>query len=130
MSILRGQVWWWNCPFHNRDHIQKGTRPVVIVSNDTCNEMSSCVTVVTLTTKASDAYPQQVPIVLDRRVSIALAEQMTTIPVRELGKYVTTLQQFQMDAIDRAILVQLGLVDARNGVYCAKKIRVTEDGAC
>ena len=128
MDIRRGQVWWWNCPSRDREHIQKGTRPVVIVSNDTCNRVSPAVTVVPLTTRASGAYPQQAPIVIERRVSIALADQLTTISVNELGSYVTTLQQFQMNDIDRAILVQMGFISASESICSVKKIKVTDNG--
>lgn len=117
MEIRRGQVWWWNCPAHSRSHIQSGTRPVVIVSNDICNGLSPVVTVVPLTTSVKKPYPQQVPVVFLDRVSIALADQLTSIPVSELGKQVCTLCDFQMDQIDKAIAIQLGLVSLSDRPY-------------
>lgn len=110
MDIRRGQVWWWKCPEHNRSHIQEGARPVVIVSNDTCNAMSPVVTVVPCTTAVKRPYPQQVPLVIDRNVSIAIADQITSIPVGELDRYICTLADFQLEQVDRAISVQLGFV--------------------
>lgn len=117
MEIKRGQVWWWNCPEHNRIHIQEGTRPVVIVSNDDCNQNSDVVTVVPFTTRVKKPYPQQVPVVFQDNVSIALADQLTSIPVSELHRYISDLSQFQMDQIDTAIAIQLGLVDVRDRPY-------------
>lgn len=108
-DIRRGQVWWWNCPAHNRKHIQEGRRPVVIVSNDTCNKASPVVTVVPLTTSVKRPYPQQVPLIFQEHISIAIADQITSVPVSELENYVCTLCDFQVDQIDRAIAVQLGL---------------------
>lgn len=117
MEIRRGQVWWWNCPSHNRTHIQEGTRPVVIVSNDDCNKFSDVFTIVPLSTKIKRPYPQQVPIVFNEGVSMALADQITTIPIEELHRYVCDLPQFQMDQIDTAIAIQLGFVDVRDRPY-------------
>lgn len=111
MTLRRGQVWWWDCPPHNRENIQEGCRPVVIVSNDICNTNSPVITVVPLTTRVKHPYPQQVPLVLPNRVSIAIADQITSIPVSELRDFVCTLRDFQMEAVDRAIEVQLGLRD-------------------
>lgn len=117
MEIRRGQVWWWNCPSHNRTHIQEGTRPVVIVSNDECNQSSDVITVVPLSTKIKRPYPQQVPIVFQDNVSIVLADQITSIPIEELHRYVCDLKTFQMDQIDTAIAIQLGFVNVEDRPY-------------
>lgn len=110
MDIRRGQVWWWNCPNHNRKHIQEGKRPVIIVSNDVCNERSPVVTVVPCTTSVKRPYPQQVPLILKHNISIAIADQITSIPIDELDSLSCTLCDFQMEQVDRALAVQLGLV--------------------
>lgn len=117
MDIRRGQVWWWNCPDHNRKHIQEGTRPVVIVSNDTCNQASEVITVIPLTTSIKRPYPQQVPVIFDGGVSVALADQITSIPVSELHRYICDLRDFQMDQIENAIAIQLGLVKVESRPY-------------
>lgn len=109
MDIRRGQVWWWDCPPHSRKHIQEGRRPVVIVSNDVCNTASPVVTVVPLTTSVKRPFPQQVPIVLQEHISIAIADQITSVPVCELSNFVCTLKDFQVKQIEQAIAVQLGL---------------------
>lgn len=109
IDIRRGSVWWWECPSHNRIHIQEGTRPVVIVSNDECNKSSGVVTVVPFTTRVKRPYPQQVPLVLNGAISIAIADQITSIPVSELDRYVCDLCDFQMEQVDRAIAIQVGL---------------------
>lgn len=109
MEIRRGSIYWWDCPEHHRKHIQQGVRPVVVVSNDACNEASGVVTVVPFSTKAKKAYPQQVPVIFDESVSIALCDQITSVPVEELSRYICDLRSFQMEHIDKAIAVQLGL---------------------
>ena len=110
MEIRRGSVYWWNCPSHSRKHIQEGVRPVVVVSNDDCNQYSGVVTVVPFTTRIKKPYPQQVAVVLPDGVSVALCDQVTSVPVEELQRYVCDLHDFQMDQIDTALAIQIGLV--------------------
>lgn len=129
MDIRRGSVWWWNCPDHNRSHIQEGIRPVVVVSNDTCNQFSGVVTVVPFTTQARKPYPQQVPVVFNGEVSIVLADQITSIPVSELTRYIGYLHDFQMEAVDRGIAVQLGFVELPCHTV-PKKTEEVEHGTC
>jgi mRNA interferase MazF len=117
MSMSRGSIYWWNCPEHSRKHIQEGVRPVVIVSNDACNEMSGVVTVVPFSSRAKRPYPQQIPVVFDEGVSIALCDQITSVPKEELSRYVCSLHDYQMDQIDTAIAVQLGLVSVDDRPY-------------
>lgn len=127
MEIRRGSVWWWNCPEHRRAHIQEGTRPVVVVSNDACNQSSGVVTVVPFTTRIKKAYPQQVPVIFGDGVSIALADQITSVPVDELHRYICDLHTFQMDMIDTAIAVQLGFVDIQDRPYSCSQTRCEEE---
>lgn len=117
MEIRRGSVYWWNCPEHNRSHIQEGVRPVVVVSNDKCNEFSSVVTVVPFTSRVKRPYPQQVAVVMPDGVSIALCDQVTSVPVSELQRHICDLCDYQMDQIDIALAVQLGFVSAEDRPY-------------
>jgi mRNA interferase MazF len=114
-NIRRGQVWWWNCPKHNREHIHEGDRPVVIISNDICNAASPVVAVVPFTTVVKKPYPQQVPLIFDKRVSIAIVDQLTSIPKSELDRLICTLADFQMEQVDKAIACHLGLALANRG---------------
>lgn len=118
MDVRRGQVWWWNCPSHDRHHIQNGARPVVIVSNNVCNRVSEVVTVVPFTSSVKKPYPQHAPVVLPDGVSVAMGEQLTSIPISELGRCICTLSDFQMEAVDRAIKVQLSFIDANYPIEC------------
>ena len=117
MEIRRGSVYWWNCPEHSRKHIQEGVRPVVVVSNDTCNQFSEVVTVVPFTTAVRRPFPQQVALVLPDGVSIALCDQVTSVPVEELQRYVCDLHSYQMDQLDAALAIQLGFVSVEDRPY-------------
>lgn len=117
MEIRRGSVYWWNCPEHNRKHIQEGVRPVVVVSNDNCNGFSGVVTVVPFTTRVKRPFPQQVALVLPDGLSVALCDQVTSVPVDELQRYVCDLHSYQMDQLDVALAIQLGFVSADDRPY-------------
>ena len=114
--ISRGDIYWWNCPVHNRPHLLNKTRPVLVVSNNTCNLNSGVITVAPLTTSAKKAYPTQVPVVVNGGVSVILLDKVTSIPVEELGKKITHLKDWQMEQADRALIVQLGL-DGHDAEY-------------
>ena len=107
--ISRGDIYWWNCPVHNRPHLLNKTRPVLVVSNNACNLSSGVITVAPLTTSAKKAYPTQVPVVINGGVSIILLDKVTSIPVEELGSKITYLKDWQMEQADKALRVQLGL---------------------
>lgn len=130
MYITRGSVWWWKCGDADRNHIQQGIRPVVVVSNDVCNQASGVITVVPMTTKVKRPFPQQVPIIMNENVSIALADQITSIPVEELSSHICNLKDFQMDQIDKAIAIQLGFIKVESRPYhpFLKDEEVTVDG--
>lgn len=131
MRIYRGDVWWWNCPSHRREHIQEGVRPVVVVSNNICNEASDVITVMPLTSRVKKPYPQQVPVVFNGAFSIVLADQITSIPIAELGNFAGHLADFQMEQVDNAIAVQLSLGRHRlkNSIDCSLSGEC-EDGSC
>ena len=107
--ISRGDIYWWNCPVHNRPHLLNKTRPVLVVSNNTCNLNSGVITVAPLTTSAKKAYPTQVLVVINGGVSIILLDKVTSIPVEELGSKMTHLKDWQMEQVDKALRVQLCL---------------------
>lgn len=109
MEITRGSIIWWDGVEQGRGHVQYGRRPVIVVSNDKCNEASGVITVVPCTTRVTIAYPQQVPLVFAGKVSIALTDQITSVPRGELDTVIGHLQPFQLEQLDKALCVQLGL---------------------
>ena len=46
MAPQRMEIWYAYLPMKKGSSVQGGNRPVVIISNDICNEVSSVVTVV------------------------------------------------------------------------------------
>lgn len=93
-------------------------RPVVIVSNDGANTVaalgqSGVVTVVPVTSNVANVYPFQVLLPADdvdvNRDSKAQAEQVRSISVGRLGRYVGRLTPGLVEQLDDALRLHLNL---------------------
>ena len=107
-TIKRGDIWLCDLPDVS-DNVQCGTRPVVIVQNDTGNIYSPLVVVVPLTTRAKKPMPTHCSVSTQGRASLALCETILTINKRNLHKYLDTVSESEMAQIDRCIKIELGL---------------------
>lgn len=77
----RMEVWYADLPMKMGSSVQGGIRPVVIISNDVCNEVSSVITVAPLTSRMKKLnLPTHAVIdTPDGGHSVILAEQIMTI---------------------------------------------------
>lgn len=94
--------------------LQTGLRPVIVVSNDTGNYFSSVVTVIPLTSKKKKMLPTHTtlyPSMLNglRKESIALAEQITTIPQEYLVDKIGHLNNRELNCVRVAVLNMLSM---------------------
>ena len=108
--ISRGEVFYITSRSDTVGSEQKSGRPAVIVSNNMNNEFSPCVEVCYMTLQEKQKLPTHV--FIDRGVCInstILCEQVTTISKERVGEYMCTLPDDIMDAVDKAIIVSLGL---------------------
>lgn len=93
---------------------QGGTRPVLIISNNTGNRYSPTIIVAAITgkthTKAKLPTHTEVKNVegLDRD-SIILLEQIRTIDKQRLGEYLGTLDRRFLPEMDKALAISIGL---------------------
>lgn len=91
---------------------QEGQRPVLILQNDKGNQHSTTTIGAAITSsKKKKPLPTHVTLTADglERRSIVLLEQLRTVDIRRLGRYVGTVAQEEMEAVDKAAAVSLGL---------------------
>ena len=109
-KISRGEVFYIKSFSDTVGSEQKSGRPAVVVSNNTCNNFSPCVEICYLTLQEKTKLPTHV--LVDRGAcvnSTILCEQVTTISKQRVGDYMCTLPDDIMDAVDKAIVISLGL---------------------
>jgi mRNA interferase MazF len=92
---------------------QGGIRPVLIIQNDVGNRHSPTVIIAAITSKAMKATLPTHCLLSEKsgldRDSVALLEQIRTIDKRRLKDHVGALGQEDMQEVDRALAVSVGL---------------------
>ena len=88
--------------------IQK-TRPAVIVSSTSSNFRIDRVQVVPLTLNITRVYSSEALVEVDGRLAKAMANQIRTVAKERLGRRMGVLSQDDLEAVARAIRVQLSL---------------------
>ena len=119
----RGDIYLADCGRGDNDSsLQRGVRPVLVVSNDKANTYSPVVTVVPLTSRTRKKRSLPTHVLIPRakgygltRPSVALAEQVTAIDKDRLTKlwgHVT--DQGLMARVTAALLIQIGVVGCKH----------------
>jgi len=99
----------------------KMIRPVVIIQNNLGNLHSPCCTVIPLTSKIGKRWmPTHTTLfktVCLSTLSIALAEQVTTISKERLTRFIGVVEKSEMFAIEDALLIQMGITPRNKVAY-------------
>ena len=106
--MKRGEVWWVEFDPAVGTEARK-TRPAVIVSNDAANRNFSRVIVVALTSNTERVYPGNALVSVGGAPSKAMADQIMTADKLRLKSKLGELSKLDMQAVDDAVSVQLGL---------------------
>lgn len=119
-EIKRGEIYMANLPKVEGTSIQWGIRPVLVISNEMCNEHSTVINVVPITSSSTKRYiPTHIGVGIEcglKLESTALCEQIMLIQKDILFKKVGQLGGITMSKINKAILIQVGLMQ-RQPVY-------------
>lgn len=106
LDVRRGDIWFIDYEKSNGSE-QHGTRPAVIVSNDTGNYYSPIVEVVWLTTADKKMLPTHVRL----GNSLALCEQIHTVDKSRLLSLQRICTEKEMKHINRALMISLGIIE-------------------
>jgi len=114
MDVKRGDIWLTNLDPATGSE-QKGTRPTLVIQNDTGNKYSPTTIVAVLTSQIQKAKLPTHVVVPSKQTSLSkdsviLLEQIRTIDKQRFIKKLTNLNIQQMRNVDKALKVSLGLV--------------------
>lgn len=113
LEITRGSIIMVDLPMGNGS-VQGGTRPAVVISNDKGNKFSPVLIVVPLTSKVKKFMPTHYTIEPSTingltKTSIVLAEQIITIGKDMVRNIVGTLDEIDINFINRKVITSLAL---------------------
>ena len=126
-AVRRGDIYYINNDRGQIGSEMKKDRPAVVVSNDMNNRYSNEITVVFLTSKPKKNLETHVTVYSTGRESVALCEGMTTLDKQRTGKFLGRMSRKEMDAIDKALGVAIGIDRKEEGDMMVDK-RASPEG--
>lgn len=108
MHPRRGEVWWVSFDPALGGEIRK-TRPALVLSNNAANAALNRVIVVPLTSQTTKLYPGEALVTLNGEQRKAMADQIVTASKQRLRDKLGSLSPADMAAVEKAVLVQLGI---------------------
>lgn len=125
LKYKRGTVWW----FHDKhsvdseDHVQRGNRPVLVVSSDEGNSTNPTVVCLAITTKVEKNKTINVIIKNDKHEdNTVLCNQFKTVNKSQLTKYFYTLSDKDMKRVEEGMITALQLNYLMDALLCTYSI--------
>ena len=110
MEIHFGEIWFAETR-SNKEHVQTGTRPYIIFSNEKCNEHSPIITAIPLTSNLTKKpLPTHCNIYSSNRSSIALCEQITTLNRTQLLDKIGECNEYEIRQLKICLMIQLNML--------------------
>ena len=106
--MIRGEVWWVNFDPSLGGEIQK-QRLAIIVSNDAANQYLNRLQVVPMTSRVDRLYPSEAVVMVGRRQSKVMADQLTTVSKQRLTNRMGKVSGSDLVKVEHAIMIQLGV---------------------
>jgi len=104
--IKRGEIYWVNLD-DAEGYETKKIRPCLIVSNDIQNKIGKRIMIAPLTSNIKKQYPFE--IVVRKLKSKVMLDQVRVVTISRLGKRASWLINEEMEKIDLALHVALGI---------------------
>lgn len=123
LKYKRGTVWW----FHDidkdaitsEDHVQRGNRPVLIVSNDEGNSTNPTLICLCISTKVDKKKTINVNIKNEKNEdNTVLCNQFKTVNKSQLTKYLYTISDKDMKRVEEGIIASLQLSYLLDALLC------------
>jgi len=105
---LRGDVFWVNLDPAIGTEVKK-TRPAVILSNDAQNRVGQRVLAAPVTSNVSRVYSFEALITIEGKPAKAMLDQVRSLDQSRLGRYIGTVSEDEMRAMEKALRVAFGL---------------------
>lgn len=118
MNKYRGDVWFADLK-EEAGSLQTGRRPVIVVSNNLGNKHSSMITVVPCSTKIKNMKMTTHKVIkqFEKKETVALCEQIMTVPQEWLEKPLFILNEEEMKKVNEGIMIALGLKEVADASF-------------
>ncbi len=115
VEILNGDIFYADLGEQDGTNVQSGIRPVIIVSNNSCNLHSNVLSVVALTSQERQSLPTHVIFEPDSvngltERSTAICEQIIPLCKTRLKSRIGYLKTFEMEKVKKAMQIQLNML--------------------
>ena len=106
LPVARGDVWWVALDPTQGSEIRK-TRPCVVLTHNTLNQLRKTVVVIPLSTVAKPHPPITVPVTCQGRPAVAVIDQVRAVAKQRLQSKIEAMAATDLAGINRAIITIL-----------------------